>query len=93
MVSGPVHAKWYDFLYDKFIPTLENEPMIEKILLARVLGEEVQDHLTYSLQMFVPEISYYTRLRGGLFKDYQSTATELFKTDVNHFFTVMKVLK
>ena len=93
MVSQSVHGKWTEFANNTFIPKLEKEPMIEKIILAKVLGEEVQDHFTYSLQMYVPEISYYTRLRGGLIKDYKSIERELFSTDVTHFITVMKVLR
>lgn len=92
MVSAPVHGNWHDFVHNKFIPELVKESMIEKVIFARVLGEEVQNHFTYSLQMYVKEISYYVRLRKGLLGDYQSFSTELFDTEVTHFITVMKII-
>ncbi len=93
MVSAAAHGNWYDFINNKFLPALGKEPMVEKYVLSRVLGDEVQTHFTYSLQMYVEEISYYVRLRKSLLSELQTFSAELFDAEVNHFITVMKVIQ
>lgn len=93
MVSAAVHGNWYDFVHNKFLAQVEQDPLIKDIVFSRVLGDEVQTHFTYSLQMFVEEISHYTQLRKELLNEYQTFSAELFDAEVTHFVTVMKVLK
>lgn len=93
MVSAAAHGNWYGFVHDKFLPQVELEPMIKDMVFSRVLAEEVMPHFTYSLQMYVEEISHYTKLRKGLLSEYQTFSAELFDAEVTHFITVMKVIR
>ena len=93
MVSAPAHGNWYDFIHNKFMPQLEVMPIVNKVVLSRVLGEQVQTHFTYCIQMYVEEISHYVQLKNEILNDMQSFTAELFDAEVTHFITIMKVIK
>lgn len=92
MVSAPAHGNWYDFITNKFLPQLEALPIVKKVVMSRVLGEQVQTHFTYSIQMHIEEIYLYAHLKKDILNDMQNFSAELFDTEVTHFITVMKVI-
>ena len=93
MVSAPVHGVWYDYIDNTFLPEIKSSLLVKNIIMSRVLGEQVQTHFTYSIQLYIEEISHYVKLKGGALGSMQVALPTLFKEDVTNFITVMKITK
>lgn len=93
IVSAPIHGAWYDFVTSKFIPAVKSDERVIKTLFSRVLSQEIEQQFTYSLQIDVEQISYYTQLKGSVLAEYQQFSSELFDAEVTHYISILKVLQ
>lgn len=88
IVSPTVHGAWYNFVTEKFIPTIT-----QKTVFTRLLSEQIEQHFTYSLQVYVDDICAYKQFNTETLLEYQEFATEMFDTEAMFFTSLMKIIE
>ncbi|MEG0499711.1 MAG: DUF4286 family protein [Rikenellaceae bacterium] len=93
IVMPSVHGSWYEFFTEKFLPSIEGNPLYGSYRFTRLLSEQVEQHFTYSLQIDCAEMSAYHHYMKVSLPEYREFATSLFDAEVVHFVSFMKLLK
>lgn len=87
IIAPTVHGAWYKFITEKFIPTIG-----QKKVFTRLLSEQVEQHFTYSLQVYIDDMAQYKHFTEETLLEYQHFATEMFDAEVMHFTSLMKII-
>lgn len=93
IVMPTVHGNWYNFVMEKFLPALEANPIYGNIRFTRLLSEQEEKHLTYSLQIDCVDMSAYNNYMGVTLQEYTEYASSLFDAEVVHFVSLLKMVK
>lgn len=88
IISPTVHGAWYKFATEKFIPSIGT-----KHVFTRLLSEQVEQHFTYSLQVYLEDMAEYKKFREETLLEYQDFVTEMFDAEVMHFTSLMKIIE
>ncbi len=93
VVDPKVYPSWYSFMYDKFLPFVEEESLFDRVQFSRVLSEGVQSYYTFSLLTHFETLDGYRKFKGDIMSEYIEFADPMFGTKVTHFMTLMKEIK
>lgn len=93
IVMPTVHGLWYEFVTEKYLPSLEQNPIYGNIRFTRLLSEQQEKHFTYSLQIDCSELSAYHSYMSVSMVEYSEFAHSLFDAEVVHFVSLLKLIK
>jgi len=89
MVERDVHDRWLDTFRRRFLPFLKEAGFAEPIF-TRVVSNDNESHLTYSLQLPMADLSRYKEYTEDILADYAATTTPVFGERVVWFVSLLK---
>lgn len=93
IVMPTVHGTWYEFVNEKYIPSLEVNPVYGSIRFTRLLSDQEEKHFTYSLQIDCKDLGAYHHYMKVSLAEYSEFAHSLFDAEVVHFVSLLKLIK
>lgn len=93
IVMPTVHGMWYEFVTEKYLPSLEENPIYGTVRFTRLLSEQEEKHFTYSLQIDCKELSVYHNYMKVSLAEYSEFSHSLFDAEVVHFVSLLKLIK
>lgn len=88
-VEPEVHEIWLTIINSKYLPYLRKKGF-EKIIFTKVISQEAEETLTYSLMVDIDDLKSYDKLTGEVFKYYKEIAIPMFGNRIPWFTTLLK---
>lgn len=93
IVMPSVHGAWYEFVMEKYLPSINANPIYGNVCFTRLLSDQQEKHFTYSLQIHCSELEAYHNYMKVSLTEYSEFAAALFDVEVVHFVSLLKILK
>lgn len=85
-----IHQEWLAFMREKHIPDMLNTGLFHGHKLYKIMEEDQQDGITYSVQYFLNNITDYFTYKNDFAEELQEEHGKLFKNKFVAFRTILK---
>ncbi|MBE9488186.1 MAG: DUF4286 family protein [Bacteroidetes bacterium] len=93
IISPELHDKWYGHIIKELLPILKLDNEHKNIVFTRIMSQEGEQHLTYSIQIYIDDVKQYKVIRDKYIAEYKNSASKLLGTEIMYFISVMRILK